>query len=332
MEYVSIGYTGLKGSRIGLGTFAIGGLMWGGSDERTSMRTVNAAFEHGINLIDTAPTYGFGISEEIVGKVIAERGNRENVIIATKVGLEASGGEIFRNSTKEEIFRTMEGSLKRLRTNYIDICQVHWPDPLVPIEETAAAMNQLYERGKIRAIGVSNYSPEQMECFRKVAPLHTAQPPYNLFERCIERNVLPYCRKHKITMLTYGSLCRGLLTGKMRPDTKFSGDDLRKTDPKFQTRRYEQYLKTVELLDGFAQENYGKGVIHLAVRWLLDRTVDGIALWGARRPEQLDTIGEVWGWTLDAKALEVIDEIIDRNIKQPIPTYVSESFVPSCRS
>ncbi|HEC67682.1 MAG TPA: aldo/keto reductase [Candidatus Desulfofervidus auxilii] len=318
MEYIQIKGTDLNVSRIGLGTWAIGGWLWGGTDEKTSIRTIHAALEKGINLIDTAPVYGFGVSEEIVGKAISEYKNREEIVIATKVGLEWKEGKIFRNSSKQRILKEIDDSLKRLKTDYIDIYQVHWPDPLIPIEETAQAMYELYKEGKIKAIGVSNYSPEQMDVFRQVAPLHTAQPPYNLFERGIEKDVLPYCRKHAIITLMYGSLCRGLLSGRMRLETKFKGDDLRNIDPKFQSPRYSQYLKAVELLDQFAQKNYSKRVIHLALRWLLDQPGVSVALWGARRPEQLEPVDEIFGWSLDAQAKEVIDRIINESIKDPV--------------
>ena len=318
MEYIQIKGTDLNVSRIGLGTWAIGGWLWGGTDEKTSIRTIHAALEKGINLIDTAPVYGFGVSEEIVGKAISEYKNREEIVIATKVGLEWKEGKIFRNSSKQRILKEIDESLKRLKTDYIDIYQVHWPDPLIPIEETAQAMYELYKEGKIKAIGVSNYSPEQMDVFRQVAPLHTAQPPYNLFERGIEKDVLPYCRKHAIITLMYGSLCRGLLSGRMRLETKFKGDDLRNIDPKFQSPRYSQYLKAVELLDQFAQKNYSKRVIHLALRWLLDQPGVSVALWGARRPEQLEPVDEIFGWSLDAQAKEVIDRIINESIKDPV--------------
>ena len=157
----------------------------------------STALKHGINFIDTAPVYGLGRAEELVGHALAKYGKREEVIIATKVGLEWRGDQVFRNSTKARIMKEIDDSLRRLKTDYIDIYQVHWPDPLVPIEETAEAMHQLYKQGKIRAIGVSNYSLEQISLFQHVAPLHTAQPPYNLFERGVEKDVLPYCRNSR---------------------------------------------------------------------------------------------------------------------------------------
>src|SRR6202011_4535129 len=216
-------------ARVALGTWAMGGT-WGGTDDRESVDTIWAALDQGINLIDTAPAYGSGVSEEIVGKALASAGLRARAIIATKVGVEMRDGKAYRNATRQRIFREIDDSLRRLRTNYIDIYQVHWPDPRVPIEETAEAMLALYELGKIRAIGVSNFSVAQMERFRQVAPLHVLQPPYNLFERDIESDLLPYCRKNKIATFGYGALCRGLLSGRMRLNTTFADDDLRRVD------------------------------------------------------------------------------------------------------
>src|SRR5499427_1676834 len=240
MEYIKVKSLNGEVSRIGLGTWSIGGWMWGGTDEEEALRTIRTALDYGINLIDTAPVYGFGHSEEIVGRALAQHGRREDVIIATKVGLEWRGDHVFRNSTRSRIFAEVDDSLRRLRTDYIDIYQVHWPDPLVPIEETAEAMQNLFEQGKIGAIGVSNFSVAQIERFRRVAQLHIVQPPYNLFEREIENDLLPYCRQSDLAMLTYGALCRGLLSGKLHPDAHFDGDDLRLTDPKFRTPRYTQ--------------------------------------------------------------------------------------------
>ena len=318
MEFISINGTKLKTSRIALGTWAVGGTMWGGSDEQDSIRTIHAALEGGINIIDTAPVYGFGRSEEIVGKALAQYGNREKVILATKVGIEWRNGSLARNASRDRILREVEDSLRRLQTSYIDIYQVHWPDPLVPIEETAETMLGLFKQGKIRAIGVSNYSPQQMDRFRAVAPLHTDQPPYNLFERQIDRDVLPYLRESQINALVYGPLCRGLLTGRMKADTQFTGDDLRKIDPKFQPPRFAQYLRAVELLDEFAQKNYGKRVIDLAIRWALDQPGVSVALWGARHPEQLQTVENVDGWKLDADALKAICRIVRDTVSDPI--------------
>jgi aryl-alcohol dehydrogenase-like predicted oxidoreductase len=316
MELVKIPGTSIKVSPVAIGTWAIGGWMWGGTDEAESIATIRAAFDHGINIVDTAPAYGFGRSEEIVGKAIADGRLRSDVLIATKAGLQWEGGRVSRNASRSRILREVEDSLRRLRTDYIDVYQVHWPDPLITIEETAEAMHTLFEQGKIRAIGVSNFSVGQMERFRRVAPLHVLQPPYNLFERGIEADLLPYCRENKIAMLGYGALCRGLLSGRMRADTAFDGDDLRRTDPKFVKPRFAQYLAAVQRLDGIAQR-FGKRVIHLAVRWMLDQGIT-TALWGARHPDQLRPVDEVTGWLLDASTKAEIDRILRETITDPI--------------
>ena len=318
-EYIEISETNLVSSRIALGTWAMGGWMWGGTDEKESIRTIHAALDQGINLIDTAPIYGYGRSEEIVGEAVQQHGRRESIILATKVGIDWTTGRIERNSSRQRILTEFVDSLRRLRTDYIDIYQVHWPDPLVPIEETAATLRELYEQGKIRAIGVSNYSPTQMERFKAVAPVHTIQPPYNLFEREIEGDVLPYAAARQITTLTYGALCRGLLSGAMSADRQFAKDDMRKTtDPKFQSPQFAEYLNATSKLDAFARENFGKRVIHLAVRWLLDQPGVGIALWGARRRDQLEPIREVSGWSLKQNDFAAIDAILRENIRHPV--------------
>jgi aryl-alcohol dehydrogenase-like predicted oxidoreductase len=317
MEQKRIEGVEMTSSRIGLGTWAMGGWMWGGGDDAEAIKTIRAALELGITLIDTAPAYGFGKSEELVGQAIAEHGGRERVRIATKVGLGWRAGAAYRDASAERIRGEIEDSLRRLQTSYIDIYQVHWPDPLVPMEETAAALRQLFERGAIRAIGVSNFSPEQMELFQTVAPLHVVQSPYNLFERAIEQDVLPYAARHGVTVLAYGALCRGLLSGRMRRDTKFTGDDLRQTDPKFQPRRYGQYLDAVAALDRLAHARYGKTVLALAVRWILDQGPT-IALWGARRPSQLSPIGDVLDWRLDDETRADVDRILAETITDPV--------------
>jgi aryl-alcohol dehydrogenase-like predicted oxidoreductase len=233
------------------------------------------------------------------------------------VGLEWRDGKVWRNSSPARIRREVEDSLRRLRTDYIDLYQVHWPDPLVPIQETAGALARLLKEGKIRAIGVSNYSPAQMDEFRKAAPIHSVQPPYNLFEREAESGVLSYAAQHDITVLCYGALCRGLLTGTITRETQFTGDDLRRNDPKFREPRFSQYLAAVASLDRYARERYRLGVLALAVRWVLDQGRT-IALWGARRPAQLDPAEDTMGWDIDERAKRRIDEILLQAVKDPV--------------
>jgi aryl-alcohol dehydrogenase-like predicted oxidoreductase len=314
-EFVEVPATQLKISRVALGTWAMGGWMWGGTDQRESIATIRSALQQGMNLIDTAPVYGFGVSEEIVGEAL--EGVRAQAVIATKTGIEWRDGKVYRNATRARIMQEVDDSLRRLRTDYIDIYQVHWPDPKVPIEETAEAMRSLYEAGKIRAIGVSNFSVAQMERFRQVAPLHVLQPPYNLFEREIETDILPYARAHHIVTLGYGALCRGLLSGRMRLDTTFDGDDLRRVDPKFQPPRFARYLDAVRQLDEFAQRRFGRRVIQLAVRWMLDQGIS-VALWGGRRPDQLQAALGVAGWSLQSADREQIERIVNAAIPDPV--------------
>lgn len=318
MEYATIPGISTPVSRVGLGTWAMGGTQWGGTDDDASVRTIHAALDLGVTLIDTAPAYGFGHSEEVVGRALAERGGRERVVVATKVGLEQRGDGVIRNSSRRQLFQEIEVSLRRLRTDYIDLYQVHWPDFATPYEETAQALLDLQRAGKIRAIGVSNYSIEAMERFQRVAPLASAQPPLNLFEREALEDIIPWCRANGVATLTYGALCRGLLTGTMDENTRFEGDDLRKTDPKFQPPRYAQYLRAVQRLARFARERYGKDVLPFAVRWVLDQPGVTVALWGARHPDEKDPLREVMGWKLDGEALAYTDSVVNESVSEPV--------------
>ena len=316
MEQIQLGGSGMKTSRIGLGTWAIGGWMWGGTDEGQSIATIRTAVERGVTLIDTAPVYGFGRSEEIVGKALAG-GLRAHVQIATKVGISWRDGKPFRDSRPARIRRELEESLRRLRTDVIDLYQVHWPDLETPIEDTARTLEELRRDGKIRVIGVSNFNPEQITAFRAAATMDAVQSPYNLFERDIEADVLPYARDTRLTLLSYGSLCRGLLSGRMSASSSFGGDDLRNVDPKFQGTRFRQYLGAVEQLKELARQRFGRSVLALAVRWVLDQGPT-IALWGARSPAQLDAIDEIEDWHVDEHARAEIDRILQRCIPDPV--------------
>ena len=316
MEYIQIKGVEQPASRVAVGTWAIGGWMWGGSDEKSAIATFWAALDLGINVIDTAPAYGFGRAEEIVGRALAG-GRRASTIIATKVGLEWRDGQVFRDSSPARLRAELEDLLRRLQTDVIDLYQVHWPDESVPLEESAATLAGFQREGKIRAIGVSNFSPAQMDRFRSAAPSSAVQPPYNLFEREIERDILPDAKRHGLTVLAYGALCRGLLTGKITDKTTYEGDDLRKVDPKFRPPRLQEYLTAVGRLDAFAKERYGKTVLALAVRWILDAG-HTIALWGARKPSQLQPLNDVFGWMLDDEAKRTIDQILAETVTHPV--------------
>lgn len=318
MEYTQVSDLDFNISRITLGTWAIGGWQWGGTDEQESVDTIFKALEMGVTTIDTAPIYGFGKSEELVGKAVQQFGNREDIQIATKLGLEwDEDNNVWRNSSRERILKEFEDSLRRLQTDYIDIYQIHWPDLQTDFKETAATMLQLLDSGKIRAIGASNFTVEQMEEFRQYAPIHVSQPPYNLFERGIENDVLPYCNEQNISLLTYGALCRGLLSGKMDKDYSFKKGDLRRNaDPKFQDETFEKHLKAVQKLKEYASEELDQSVLNLSVRWILDKGVDS-AIWGARRPEQV-TFDEVAGWQLTENQIQEIENIVEETVDNPI--------------
>ena len=318
VETTNLRDVAIPASRIGLGTWAMGGFQWGGNDDDASVRTIHTALDRGVNVIDTAPAYGFGHSEEVVGRAIAEVGGRDRVVLATKLGLERHGDALYRNSSRAHIMHEIEESLDRLRTDYIDLYQVHWPDPRTPYEETAEALLELKRAGKIRAIGVSNYSIAAMEQFSKVAPIAAAQPPLNLFERESQTTVLPWSASHGVGTLTYGALCRGLLTGTIDDTTTFEGDDLRKLDPKFQPPRLAQYLEAARLLERYARQRYDRSLLAFAVRWVLDQRGVSVALWGARHPYELDPVDEVMGWKLDAEALAYVDETIAHAVRDPV--------------
>ncbi|MXV43872.1 general stress protein [Saccharibacter sp. 17.LH.SD] len=307
-------------SRVALGTWAIGGWMWGGPDDDNAVRTIHRALDEGVDLIDTAPVYGFGHSEEIVGRALAEKPNR--AFVATKLGLDWKDDKPFRNSTPARIRKEVEDSLRRLRVDTIDLEQIHWPDSKTPIEESARELQKLHKEGKIRALGVSNFSPEQMDLFREVAPLSSVQPPYNIFERHIEKDILPYAKKHHAVLLAYGPLCRGLLTGKMNASTTFPASDLRASDPKFQKENFSHYLAAVDELKAVA-ERRGKSLMVFAIRWVLDQGPT-IALWGARKPEQISGISDVFGWSLTEEDKKAVDTILARHVPKPIiPSFMA---------
>jgi aryl-alcohol dehydrogenase-like predicted oxidoreductase len=322
METTTI--AGVKVSRIGLGTWAIGGLEWGAVPVEVAVATCLSARERGINLIDTAPIYGHGRAEEIVGKAMRAHGRREDFYIATKAGLDWNERGVYANSTADRLRLELEASLRRLATDYIDLYQVHWPDTRTSIAETAALLAEFQRQGKVRALGVSNFSVAQMQKFRAVAPLSSNQPPYNLFERGIDETILPWCAANNVAILTYSSLCRSLLGGRVHRGMNFDEKDIRHVDPKFQEPRFSQYITAVERLAAFAKERYGKSVLELAVRWVLDRPGVSVALWGAKRPDQLDAVTGVMGWKLDASAMAEIDRIVTESVTDPVgPEYLA---------
>lgn len=304
---------------IGLGTWVMGGSLWGGAEDRESLETIREALALGVTLIDTAPVYGYGRAESLVGRALAETGTRDRVLVSTKVGLEWNDARTItrRNSSRVRILQEIEDSLRRLRTDRIDLYHIHWPDANTPFEESMQTLLELKRRGVVRAIGLSNFTVEQMRRCLDVGPVDVVQPPYNLFEREVERGILPFCLARNVPTMVYGALCRGLLTGKYRGDESFGAGDVRAMDPKFQGQAFRQYADCARRLRPLAAR-HGKTLSQLAVRWCLDRPGVTAALCGARRPDQIrDNAGAV-GWTLSAAELEEIERIVEARITAPV--------------
>jgi len=322
MRYRTIGQSGIEASVVGFGAWAIGGWLWGGTDEADAVAAIKTAIDAGITLIDTAPAYGFGLSEQIVGKAVA--GRRDKVVLATKCGLvwdttegtpfgSGQGKEIHRFLGPDSIRYEVNQSLKRLGTDCIDLYQTHWQDPATPIEETMAALLDLKQQGKIRALGVSNATVEQMDEYRKVGPLDSDQERYSMLDRSIENDRLPYCREHGIAMLAYSPLGQGLLTGKIGLDRQFTGDDLRLNNPRFdaETRR-----KVAAMLDEYKPiaEAHNLTFAQLAIAWTVAQPGLTFALVGARNPTQARENAGAGDAVLNEQELAEMDSIINEHV------------------
>jgi len=315
VEYRRLGKSELNISAVGLGCWAIGGWWWGGTDVNESITAIRKALDVGINFIDTAPAYGWGLSEEIVGRAL--EGRRDRAIIATKCGLiwdqargqfyfESEGHRVFRHSGKERILSDAEASLRRLRTDRIDLYQVHWPDPTTPFEETMEALVTLLDQGKIRAIGVSNFTVAQhLECL-KHGPLHSSQPRYNMLDRRIGKDVLPFCRKRKIGVVAYSPIEQGILTGKVTVERRFAAGDYRTQRPWFQERNLRRVLGFLDRIRPIAEE-HGKSLTQLAIAWVLAHPGITSAIVGARRPDQVEHNAGGADWRLSEDELKRMD-------------------------
>jgi len=299
MQMRQLGQSDVKVSPVIFGAWAIGGWMWGGSEEKESIAAIRASVEAGANTIDTAAVYGMGYSEELVGQAI--KGIRDKVIIATKCGMRWDTPEgtdpwqqkdnqgrditIRKNSRRESIVHECELSLKRLGVETIDLYQIHWPDTSTPVDESMKAMVQLKEQGKIRAIGVSNYDAKWLSDAMKVAPLASDQPPYSLIQRKIEKEVLPFCRQHNIGVIVYSPLERGLLAGAVSPDRKFPSGDHRAGHKYFTVENRKRVLAALEKIKPIAQR-HGASLAQLAINWTVHEPGITAALVGARNAEQ----------------------------------------------
>jgi len=328
MQYRPLGESGLQAGVVGFGAWAIGGWMWGGADEADALRAVETALDLGVNLIDTAPVYGFGRSEELVGRAIRSR--RDQVVLATKCGLrwDRPDGRLFFRSDQDNvrpdgpllvrrclrpdsIAQEIEASLRRLGTDYLDLYQTHWQDDTTPLEDTLAALHRLRDQGKIRALGVSNVALEHLQ---RYGPIASAQQRYNLLDRAIEMDgTLAYCREHKIAVLAYSPLAQGLLTGRLTPDRRFGPGDLRRKNPQFSPARRRRVLALLEALAPLAR-CHGAASSQLIIAWTLAQPGLTHVLCGARRPDQVIENARGGDLSLSPADLRRFDDIAARHL------------------
>jgi aryl-alcohol dehydrogenase-like predicted oxidoreductase len=300
MEHRRLGGSDVEVSVVTFGAWAIGGWLWGPQDASDAVAGIRKALELGVTSIDTAAVYGFGHSEELVAEALDGR-KREEVQILTKFGLRWDTDEgsqpfdttdlagrpvtVVRNSRPESVMEECERSLRRLKTDYIDVYQCHWPDKDTPVEETFGAVSTLLEQGKILAAGVSNYTVEQMSAARRAAPLASSQPPFSMINRAAERDVIPYCREHNVGVLTYSPLQRGLLTGKITEDYTFAEGDHRAGDRFFQPANVRKVNAFLEQIRPIA-DAHDATLAQLVIAWTIRRPGVTAALVGARNVRQ----------------------------------------------
>ncbi len=313
MEYTQFGQTSLHVSKISYGTWQFGG-DWGHIESAqwdAGKATVQKALELGINFFDTAQAYGFGLAERMLGEALQPylKGLREDIVLATKGGLRMEGDQLLRDASADWIRQGVEQSLRNLGVDYIDLYQIHWPDPNTPFEETASTLDQLVHEGKIRYVGVSNYNVEQMRAFEQTRKLDALQPPYSLFRRDIEQDILPYTREHGIGVLVYGPLAHGLLAGTFTPQTTFASDDWRNKSEIFQGGIFQRNLAVVEQLKHLAERD-GMTVAQLAIAWVLAQPAIDVAIVGARNPEQLEQTAPAGEIHLTQATLREIERIM----------------------
>ena len=322
MEYRKVGTTDLKLSVITFGAWAIGGWMWGGTDRQASVEAIKAGIDNGVTSIDTAPAYGQGLSEEIVGEAITGI-SRDKVQLLTKYGLrwDKKSGEFFftskdndghdidtyRYAGKESIVEECENSLRRLGTDYIDLYQIHWADPTTPIEETMEAVLQLQQQGKIRAAGVCNYNVAQMKTAETILPLAGNQVPYSMLQRDIEKELVPHCLQNNKSIIAYSPLQRGLLTGKIKPGHPFGEGDTRAGNKFYTDENLNRTNAFLEKLRPLAAEK-GATLAQLVLRWTIDQPGITIALAGARNKEQAVQNAQAAEVKLSTEDVQFIDK------------------------
>ncbi|MCY0146574.1 aldo/keto reductase [Hoeflea sp. G2-23] len=317
-----IGTSGISATAVGLGTWAMGGWMWGGGDDAASIAAIRASLDAGITLIDTAPAYGLGRAEEIVGRAIA--GRRDEVVLVTKCGLvwdtdegrpfvEQDGKMIHRYLGARSVRDELEASLKRLGTDHVDVFITHWQDPTTPIAETMEALLALKAEGKTRAIGISNADPQDLAAYLAAGPVDCVQEAYNMLDRGLEKTLLPTCLDEGVSVISYSSLALGLLTGRINSDRVFGGDDLRRTNPRFSPDNLQRVSDFTALLEPMAQTR-GVNVGEIVIAWTLAQPGITFSLCGARNAEQAAENARAGSLRLTAEELRLIDGAIAEHL------------------
>lgn len=320
--YREIGTSGVKASAVGLGTWAIGGWMWGGTDEKQSIAAIQASLDAGVTLIDTAPAYGLGNAERIVGEAV--QGRRDKAVIATKCGLvwhtnkgkyffSQDGKPVHRYLGREAIVYEVEESLRRLKTDYIDLYITHWQDSTTPIEETIAALDHLKRSGKIRAIGASNVNADELKQYIGTGKLDAVQERFSMIDREIESELLPLTIPNHVSTLSYSSLALGLLSGKIDPEREFSGDDQRKDNPRFSQKNRKLVQQFANALEDIAS-SHRASLAQLVIAWTLAQPGVTFALCGARDVRQAEENAAAGRIRLTDQERTTIDAAIDQHL------------------
>ena len=311
MRYKHVGNAGIDISALAVGTWAIGGQQWGDVNEKDSIDAIRAMIDGGVNLVDTAPIYGNGHSEEVVGKAL-ENGYREKVLLATKFSISNDeNGAVINNGSYENAIWECEQSLKRLNTDHIDIYIMHWPDPATPVEVTMRALADLKKSGKIRFIGVSNFDRNLIEEAQKVVRIDFLQPPYSMVEES-QKELLAWCETQGIGTMTYGSLGAGILTGAIRELPDWEENDFRYTFyDYFKNPKFFKIMELLKVMDKIAQVR-NKPLAQIAINWSTQKSYVSTAICGVRDPQQAYENCATFDWELTGEEMELIDSEIER--------------------
>ena len=314
MRYKKFGNSDLETSVVGFGGWPMGRGHYGSFDEQEVIRAIHASIDMGVTLFDTAAVYGWGEGEKLLGRAI--EGKREDIVIVSKGGIpwDEPGGPSQRDSSRESLEKSLDESLSRLQTDYLDLYLIHWPDESRPMSEPMEAFADFQKQGKIRYGGVSNFSPQQMADCLEVFPIVTNQVGYHLFDLRPEPEIFPFCAGNGMGAMAYGSLAHGLLTGTMTPDTAFEDDDWRRNlmafgQPLFKGENFLDNLNKVETLKEIAADK-GFSVAQLALAWVASEPTVSVALVGTRRPEEMEENVAAADWELSAAERDEIREVV----------------------